>query len=361
LPKTVSRRELFELLAEIVLPIGPTGVPARARASDWDNSALWYRLLALAQLHHVLPALARPLEASGILRYAPASLGNLLKLQSKANRVRNMALLSQGSAVLRMLTDAEVPVLPLKGLAYQLVDLYGDDPGRRLLADIDVLVPRQAASQAQAVLMANGYQHSAATANPHTDHHLTPLELISRSGAPIEIHFHVITERLVAFLPAQEFFRTAVDVESKGARVPSAACLLDHAIIGGSLQDGQYFWRTVKLRDVHDIRRLWDRLLKNGGTLSDLRAMQDERTRRHFGACLLLAGVDPSALDSLEIPARRHLSRVLARQAIAERPIEAAVYGFWDLFQKQPDQALKRLFFPSSYRRLIEHLRSERT
>jgi hypothetical protein len=273
-----------------------------------------------------------------------------------------MALLSQGRAVLSMLAAVEVPALPLKGLAYQLIGLHRDDPGRRFSADIDVLVPIQAASRAQAVLISNDYRHpDGATINPHTHHHLVPLELISRSGGPVEIHFHVVSERFAALLPAQEFFRTGDDVGSCGARVPSTARLLDHAIIGGSLQDGQYFRRTVKLRDVHDIRRLWDRLVKEGATLTDLHAMQDERARRHFGACLLLAGVDPSALGALEIPARSHLRRVLGRQAVAERPIEAAVFGFWDLFQKQPGEAFRKFISLSSYRKLIRHIKSEPT
>jgi hypothetical protein len=353
---------LFDLLAEIVLRPGSFPAPGRAQARDWDDPALWYRLVALARLHNVLPALARPLGASGVLRHAPASVGNLLIFQSRANRVRNMALLSQGRAVLRMLAAAEVPALPLKGLAYQLIDLYSDDPGRRPASDIDVLVPVEAALRAQAALISNGYRHpDGAAISPYTDHHLAPLELISRCGAPVEIHFHVVSEHLAALLPAEEFFRTSDDVEVNGAGVPSAARLLDHAIIGASLQDGQYFRRTVKLRDVHDIHRLWDRLLEDGGTLADLRVMQDERTRRHFGACLLLAGFDPSALGAAEIPARAHLGWILARQSIAERPIEAAVYGLCEVFRKQPGEALKRLISLNSYRKLIRHFRNRPT
>jgi hypothetical protein len=262
-----------------------------------------------------------------------------------------------------MLAAADVQALPLKGLAYQIIGLYADDPGRRPSADIDVLVPIHSASRAQAVLISKGYRpYDDADSNPLIHHHHLPkLEPISSSGAPVEIHFHVVNERFAALLPAQEFFYTASGAEAKEASAPSAARLLDHAIIHGSLQDGQYLRRTIKLRDVNDIRRLWDRLVAGGATVADLRAMQDERARCHFGACLLLAGIDPSKLDALEIPARNHLGRVLARQAIAERSIEAKLYGFWDLFQKQRSEALKKLIAPRSYRKLLGYLRSAPT
>lgn len=363
MPKSITRRKLFGLLAEIVLPPGPLWTCTRIKAANWDDPELWWRLLALARFHDVLPAIAGPLEASGVLRRAPASLGNVLILHSRANRARNIALLSQGRAVLQMLAAADVQALPLKGLAYQIIGLYADDPGRRPSADIDVLVPIQSASRAQAVLISKGYRpYDDANSNPLIQHHHLPkLEPTSSSGAPVEIHFHVVNEQFAALLPAQEFFYAASDAEPKEASAPSAARLLDHAIIHGSLQDGQYLRRTIKLRDVDDIRRLWDRLVASGATVADLRAMQDERARCHFGACLLLAGIDPSKLDALEIPARNHLGRVLARQAIAERSIEAQLYGFWDLFQKQRSEALKKLIAPRSYRKLLGYLRSAPT
>jgi Uncharacterised nucleotidyltransferase len=358
-PKSITRRELFELLAEIVLPLGPLGTRTRVQAADWDDPELWWRLLALARFHDVLPAVARPLEASGALRCAPLSLGNVLILHNRANRARNMALLAQGRIVLQMLTAADVPALPLKGLAYQIIGLHSDDPGRRPSADIDVLVPIRAASRGQAVLVSKGYRpHD--YLNPYIDHHHHPkLEPIASSGAPVEIHFHVVEERLAPLLPAEEFFYTTTVAEVKLASAPAAARLLDHAIVHGGLQDEQYRRRTVKLRDVHDISRLWDRVVADGGTLTDLRAMQDKRARCHFGACLLLAGIEPSKLGALESPARNHLGRVLARQAIAERSIETTLWAFWDLFQKRPSQAFKKLIAPGSYRNLLECLRSE--
>jgi hypothetical protein len=212
------------------------------------------------------------------------------------------------------------------------------------------------------VLISKGYRPcDDADSNPLIHHHHLPkLEPISSSGAPVEIHFDVVNERFAALLPAQEFF-TASGAGAKEASAPSAARLLDHAIIHGSLQDGQYLRRTIKLRDVNDICRLWDRLVAGGATVADLRAMQDERARCHFGACLLLSGIDPSKLDALEIPARNYLARVLARQAISERSIEAKLYGFWDLFQKQRSAALKKLIAPRSYRKLLGYLRSAPT
>jgi hypothetical protein len=48
----------------------------------------------------------------------------------------------------------------------------------------------------------------------------------------------------------------------------------------------------------------------------------------------LLAGIDPSKLDAVEIPARNHLGRVLARQAIAERSIEAKLYGTFGIYSR---------------------------
>ena len=72
------------------------------------------------------------------------------------NAIRNELLAVELAGILRLLGDAGVPVMPLKGIALG-ESLYGD-PALRVCGDIDVLVPERHAIEAFHLLVSRGYQ-----------------------------------------------------------------------------------------------------------------------------------------------------------------------------------------------------------
>src|SRR6266511_5085875 len=85
--------------------------------------------------------------------------------------------------VARALGDSGIPVMPLKGVLFQLV-LYAD-PAERRLCDVDVLVPESRFAEAIAILMQHGYRPE--SAGPSW------IEAAFRSprGLPLDLHRRV--------------------------------------------------------------------------------------------------------------------------------------------------------------------------
>jgi hypothetical protein len=134
----------------------------RAARSLLAQQLSWERILEHAGAHGVVPLLAKNLEALGFPG-VPAAARAALKDLCARNAARSALLAHELSHVLEIFNQAEVPAVPLKGVA--LADrLYGDIT-LRASSDIDLLIPRHVVTRAGAVLRSAGY---------HSDDQLWP-------------------------------------------------------------------------------------------------------------------------------------------------------------------------------------------
>src|SRR5215831_8155469 len=114
----------------------------------------WDMLLERAMAHEVYPLLYRNLRQLGFPG-VPAQVGTTLEALYKVNAFRNAQLAEELARVLRLLADADIPTIPLKGMTLA-ASLYGD-PTLRVCADIDILIPHSMVVQAFHLLRASGY------------------------------------------------------------------------------------------------------------------------------------------------------------------------------------------------------------
>jgi hypothetical protein len=113
--------------------------------------------------------------------------------------------------VARALHRARIPVMPLKGVLFQLV-LY-EDPAVRALCDVVVLVPPRRYSEAIDILVQHGYRPvsagpswiEAAFASPH--------------GLPLDLHRRIFCARRYRLSPRDLFFRATVDDQLLGVPI----------------------------------------------------------------------------------------------------------------------------------------------
>jgi putative nucleotidyltransferase-like protein len=98
---------------------------------------------------------------------------------------------------------ARIPVMPLKGVLFQLV-LY-QDPAERSLCDIDVLVPERRFSQAIAVLVQHGFRP--ASAGPSW----IEAAFASPRGLPLDLHRRIFCSRRYRLSTRELFMRATVD------------------------------------------------------------------------------------------------------------------------------------------------------
>jgi hypothetical protein len=107
-----------------------------------------------AQAHDVLPLLYWNLQRLDFVGVPVAARAELEKAY-RQNALWNTLFSRELAQVLRLLGEAGVPVIPLKGVALA-ESLYGDIT-LRVCADIDILVPRPMVLQALNLLLARGY------------------------------------------------------------------------------------------------------------------------------------------------------------------------------------------------------------
>ncbi len=158
--------------------------------AEWQG---WYHRV---EEHGLAPGLYRLLERprwSGL----PAEQRAECRARYLEQTARTLGARRQCTEIRECLENASIPVLPLKALAFSGT-LY-DDPGLRQFGDLDLLIPEEAAGEAEARLHALGYRPLAAftsreEAALHARFaHLCPLA--RPGGLPVELHTHLLKDR----------------------------------------------------------------------------------------------------------------------------------------------------------------------
>jgi len=129
---------------------------ARERALGLLHSPLsWEILFERATGFGLFPLLYTGLEALGFQAVPDAVRADWARA-FRIHAIRTELTAGELTRILRSLSDAGIPVVPLKGVALA-ESLYGD-PALRVSDDIDVMVPASRAIEAFHVLVASGYQ-----------------------------------------------------------------------------------------------------------------------------------------------------------------------------------------------------------
>lgn len=338
-----ARRQMFELLASLV---AGNQTP---KSVDWGSEGLWRQVLPLAELHRVTAMLPGALRQHLEIDQVPEEVAGFLAAVHELNSARNDALIDQCLDVLATLREADISAVPLKGLAYQLMGLYADDPGQRMTIDIDVLVPPKDAIRAQETLRSVGYAPRADyEVNPREHHNLPRLMPDSTHNRPgsIEVHFRVGRNETDALLPAQTVLNEAQTINVCGRRtaIPNLLDLLDHAVLHSAIGHIHAARRTLRLRDAADINRLWALASAQGIRPSDLRIATHPLAMKYFGACLLLHGHPASTLGSAGDASKMFFAQVLRRQCLAERAaLETATFANARLLAQNPAKLAAKL------------------
>lgn len=239
-----ERRPTALLLA---LFCGSIPDPAHLQGADWEQ------LLPYARRHEALGRLATVLAARGVLDRVPARVrfhldSARVRAQSRMRRLRWEAL------NLRLVLPG-VPVLVLKGVACALRGLPSVQG--RLSADLDVLVPKARIAEAEAGLLAGGWEHAA-----HSDYddayyrawmHELPAFHHAHRGTQLDLHHGILppTARLhpdpALLLAAAEPVPGVPDLY-----VPCASDLLLHAAVH-ACYDGAFAQPLRDLLDLHGL------------------------------------------------------------------------------------------------------------
>jgi hypothetical protein len=193
---TVTVKSLRELLFDLLSPIHPVD---QARLSILDEED-WSVLMHMVRQHRLAPLLHWQFKRGHSHLVIPVKIRSELAQSFSKSTLRSLILQSELLKVHRILTQAKIPYIALKG-AYLAYHAY-PQAGLRPLRDLDILVPKELVLSAFNFLIEAGFTRiDKNMGNPsiamQSFHHLPPL-LSSSKQVIVELHVRLNFDLLQA-------------------------------------------------------------------------------------------------------------------------------------------------------------------
>jgi hypothetical protein len=116
----------------------------------------WEKVVWNSSNQMVLPAMFVHLKEVELLNELPSGLANYLHYLYQLNYDRNSSIINQANKITTLLNKNDIEPIFLKGTGNLLIDLY-QDPGERMIGDIDILVEEENMFAASDILKNEGY------------------------------------------------------------------------------------------------------------------------------------------------------------------------------------------------------------
>jgi hypothetical protein len=173
----------------------------RSAQEDWD------RIIEIADEERLAPALWGALKRKGLQQALPAKASGTLKRRYSMNAIWNQKIRDEIAEVIGCLNRAGMVPILLKGGVY-LFDPGFDDPGARIMRDVDMLAREDEVEPSAQALFDIGYKVKAGEDLDWSYCYPT----LDRVGCvtPVEIHKYVGQQNAV--LPLREAWRDAVEI-----------------------------------------------------------------------------------------------------------------------------------------------------
>jgi hypothetical protein len=260
--RSISRQFPLRPESELLIWCARTVVTddLKKRISQRGHEPLdWAALLDMARYHGVAPLLYRNLSTICSDLVPVASL-TLLRQRAQAVALLNRLLAQELVVLCEALTAQGVPVMPVKG-ATLAVSAYGDVTLRDF-DDLDLIIPEAAIAQAQAVLLAQGYERKDPSSEPgesEDDEGPYHVFIKRRTLFRVDLQWMMAHQHFVFQLDRPEFWqrRTAVPLAGKTVQGLTPEDLLIVLCVHGS----KHAWEQLKwVCDVAELVRAHDHL-----------------------------------------------------------------------------------------------------
>jgi hypothetical protein len=207
-----------------------------AITSRMDDAALmvfdpnwnWEALFSAASSERLLPAL----NGLGLRGYMtlPDDEHAFLAEVAELNRERNRSILEEVGFAARLLNEAGIKPVLLKGLAYLANGTYPDQAARYLV-DADLLIPASEMKRAVQKLVRNGFEMDKRDPFGSFRHHQPQLQRPGR--VPLELHHQLGLGKCDAVLPPQDVLALATSYSLAGTsvRIPCPNHLMTHLVL----------------------------------------------------------------------------------------------------------------------------------
>jgi hypothetical protein len=177
----------------------------------------WKLLIDCAYRNNIAPLLFDNLRVNDLMNLCPHETLQRLEKLYNAAIIKNLKIRSAFLHIAKVITDADIPIMPLKGIVLQY-DLYSM-PALRPMIDIDLLFNEKDAVKAYELLLTSGCKKSIYSESEFINslkHHFPPLFY---KGIPIEIHHNLVDHYDGVLLPNSDIWEHALPFEVEGIKV----------------------------------------------------------------------------------------------------------------------------------------------
>lgn len=264
-----SLRPESELLVWCARTVVPDELKTRIRQRV-QGPLDWPVVLDLAWYHGIGPLLHRSLSelCSDLV---PAESLTQLRQRTQAGALLNRLLAQELVVLCEALEAHGVPVIPIKGVSLAAA-VYGGLTLRDC-SDMDLLVPKGSIAEAQAVLLALGYEREDPSSDPgETDHEEGAYHVFikKRPLFRVDLQWVMAQQYFMFWLDRSEFWqrRTAISLANKTVQGLTPEALLIVLCVHGS----KHVWEALKwVCDVAQLLRAhnqldWDWIFSNAST-----------------------------------------------------------------------------------------------
>lgn len=218
----------------------------------------WNNFFRTGSNHLVLQTLYRIYKTHNLTDLLPKDAEAELKMIYDLNQERNSQILKQAVEISRILKDAGMKPVFLKGVGHIMNGIY-PDPAERLLADIDILLPKDSLPKAVEVLEQNKYvvpvKYSEANAHIYTKH----LPRLYKPGWPayLELHWEAVKSSYRIDFSCDVLMKQRINSKlyPECSTLSMEAATVHHFIHGQLEHPGQSLAR-VYLRNMYELMLL---------------------------------------------------------------------------------------------------------
>ena len=227
----------------------------RLKRSMVSQSVSWETMAQLGSAHLVLPTLWSSLSSKGLTTNLPDDFRQFIEFVYECNLERNLSLRRQAESVVRALNSIGVEPLLLKGAGMLFTDLR-DDPGSRMMIDLDVAVTPESLGDARNCIENMGYRVESPGETPEGHIHLDPL-VHPDERAAIELHFGLHGLSRPAWTDELEAWEQSLIIQLDGFRfrILSPGHKLAFNVFHSEINHGCFFRDQLILKDMLDFSK----------------------------------------------------------------------------------------------------------
>ncbi len=208
----------------------------------------WEAIVKVSTQHYVLPALYANLNKFDLIPLLPDDLVAYMEHISQLNEERNEQIITQCLDINELFQKHDLEPVFLKGTGLLLGQ--EDTKHYRMLADIDILLPKNQNDQAYNLLQENGYSTNKKTTDIPTERH-RPRLVHEDFIAAVEIHSEVLRRPFNTYLNGNDVWRRRF--RESDINIPHLNDQLALAIAASQINDFGYDRKTVGLKTMNDV------------------------------------------------------------------------------------------------------------